>query len=811
MRNWPIARKLAAVLAVPIIVMIVLAALQSAAAFGRAAAADRTQQFARFEVSVDNLVTRLQDETSSTTMVTGQGYTSGQDQLAEARTRTNAARAVVIAGASRLDLDGEAPLRAAVSTALTNLRDVDVLRARVDDHELGRGAGYESYDPIISALLDVASTSIGVGSGNLAVLRGELAAASISQAKQAGTLERGNVAAILFLRQTTPAVAAAVRTTGGAKAAWITQFRDAATATQWAAYQRLVGSISATADTLRTRILTEVEAAQPVDVPPLTFWTPSGQVDTGFRSLEQQMTTNLETTAGNVAHDARRSAWLLTALVAAAVALSIAAAALVAISMVRQVVAARRAVLDAANHRLPRVMAKLGTGEPISDGASAVPATVMTRDEVGQLAGAANDLYLAAVASGRSALASRTMSAQIVSVGRRVRGMVDRNIALLDGLERWEIDPDRLRQLFALDSLAAQQRRFVAALFVLAGEVSEHAERPAADLLEVTRGAASEVNDYQRVEIVLAGAEAPRLRGSAVADVTHLLAELIANATAFSPPETPVKVRTERAYQGCALLVEDRGPGLPPETLEELNQRLADPDPDAVFSVEQLGLAVVARLARRHGISVRLRESAYLGVDAIVLLPAAIFEAGAPTATAPMDVTAIPAPRRVPRRKGLARAALGELPPAPPNGPALRNETPSPPDAGQVPAGAPVPRPYDEPAARRDLPPRYDEQPGRGDTLAPRPDEQPALVPAGISGVARHRPARPASRLPRRRRGAHLAPELSGRRPGTEPGLPPAPDGQKTVGQFMADFEDSWQAGVASALRATDRKGNGHE
>ncbi len=205
------------------------------------------------------------------------------------------------------------------------------------------------------------------------------------------------------------------------------------------------------------------------------------------------------------------------------------------------------------------------------------------------------------------------------SLARRSQSLLHRQLTLLDQMERRATDPEALDDLFRLDHLTTRMRRHAEGLVILAGAPPGRGWSSPVRMVDVMRGAIAEVEDYARVSVATRSQAA--LSGSAVADVIHLLAELIENATTLSPPYTSVRVSGDTVANGFAIEVEDRGLGMSPQRLAELNDRLANPPEFNPSDTEQLGLFVVGQLAKRHGIRVTLKTSPYGGTAAIVLIP----------------------------------------------------------------------------------------------------------------------------------------------------------------------------------------------
>ncbi|WP_250558590.1 sensor histidine kinase, partial [Pseudonocardia lacus] len=234
-------------------------------------------------------------------------------------------------------------------------------------------------------------------------------------------------------------------------------------------------------------------------------------------------------------------------------------------------------------------------------------------------------------------------SDMLVNLARRNQGMVYRQLDIINQLEESEQDPDALAELFKLDHLATRVRRNAESLLVLSGEQPARVWSEPIPLRDVVRAAIAETEDLDRV-VFLVGDE-PAVAGSAVTDLTHLLAELTENAVRFSPPDSSVTIRARPDPRGSGaqlLTVEDWGVGMPSEQLESTNQLLADP-PEIDLSVsKRLGFHVVARLAARHDISVTLYATPGSGITAAISLPPSLFEAsGRPASPPPPPVPPI--------------------------------------------------------------------------------------------------------------------------------------------------------------------------
>ncbi|MFJ5551689.1 nitrate- and nitrite sensing domain-containing protein [Streptomyces sp. NPDC093225] len=367
-------------------------------------------------------------------------------------------------------------------------------------------------------------------------------------------------------------------------------------------------------------------------------------VPAGWQAAQRAVADAMRDTAASARTDrtADRTTPLVGGLVSgagAAVLLGLAAVAASLVISVRigrglvvELVALRNGALEIAHHKLPHAMDRLRAGEEI-DVAAETPAGPPAEDEVGQVGEALASVHRAALGAAveRAELASG-VSGVFVNLARRSQVLVHRQLNLLDSMERRADDPNELGDLFRLDHLTTRMRRHAESLIILSGAAPGRAWRMPVPLTNVVRAAVSEIEDYPRVEV--RGLPEAGVIGGAVADLTHLLAELIENAAQFSPPHTKVRVSGEPVGNGYVLEVEDRGLGMGPERLAEANRRIERSEALDLFDSDRLGLFVVSRLAARHHVRVHLRTSPYGGTTAVVLLPTALLQGALPAGSA---------------------------------------------------------------------------------------------------------------------------------------------------------------------------------
>ncbi|MBQ1072043.1 sensor histidine kinase [Micromonospora sp. C31] len=442
-----------------------------------------------------------------------------------------------------------------------------------------------------------------------------------------------------------------------------------------------------------------------------------GAVNDLMRWAEIRLQDRLLSQADQARSDVIRQAVIETALVLLTLIIAVTLAVVLARSLNHSLRRLREGALSVANHDLPDAVKRLQNVGNVGDGGVEEivrqvrdPIKLNNRDEVGQVALAFNVVHREAVRVAAEQAALRTsVSAMFLNLARRSQTLVDRMIGELDAIERGEEDPKRLAQLFELDHLATRMRRNDENLLVLAGADSAVPRRDDALLVDVLRAAQSEVELYNRIEFGTVDTDIS-VAAHAVNDVVRLVAELLDNATRFSPPTTTVVADGRRIRDYVLIQVEDRGLGLTDDQLDSLNRRLAAPPSVDVAAFRLMGLAVVSRLASRYGIRVELRRNVEGGTVAQVTLPAATVvlppvHSRDPQITRPRQPLAVeqnpltPAGLGEPAVGG-GRTASATLPdqwrsaPAPWQAPEQARDTTAPVQAG----GAPAPQPTAPPA-----------------------------------------------------------------------------------------------------------------
>ncbi|MFL6121433.1 nitrate- and nitrite sensing domain-containing protein, partial [Actinophytocola sp.] len=434
--------------------------------------------------------------------------------------------------------------------------------------------------------------------------------------------------------------------------------------------------------------------------------------------------------------------------------------------LIRRLKRLRAEALSLADEQLPRIMNRLRDGEDV-DVRTAVKPLDFGTDEIGDVAEAFNRAESAAVSAAVEEARTRGgINALFLNIAHRSQVVVHRQLELLDRAEHSEEDPNRLSVLFELDHLSTRARRNAENLIILGGEQPGRQWRNPVPLVDLLRSAISETEDYARVHN--GHMATVSVVGSVVADLIHLVAELVENATSFSPPESRVDVTSNVVGRGVVVEITDQGLGMSGEQIAQANEILREPPDFGVTNLSsdsRMGLLVVSRIARRTDVTVKLSESDYGGVRAIVLIPTSLIaEESRPVAYSAVPVGSVAAEANqmssgVPTRTAAAAVPWPTVDSAEPARPAFPART----------------------AARRELSQEHPAlRSGRHEAVTPQPPENAAGQ--GIQPTA----GRPG--LPRRRRQSHLAPQLSASQ--TQQQAPRSQAGARSPEQARSLFDE---------------------
>ncbi|MGW3418124.1 sensor histidine kinase [Streptomyces phaeochromogenes] len=370
---------------------------------------------------------------------------------------------------------------------------------------------------------------------------------------------------------------------------------------------------------IENRVRSAGPGASAVSAGFLTQWDGSAKtVLDGLAKAEKSAGTAAVSQANAFGWDTLGASGIAVVLGLVGVLLSLLVSVLVGRGLIVELLDLRNSALEVAGRRLPQAMRRLHAGQGVDIDAEA-PMRRLAGGELAQVGTALTAVQRAALkaASERAELLSG-ISGVYVSIARRSQVLLHRQLDLLDGMEQRQRDQTELQDLYRIDYLATRMRRHSESLLILSGIAPGRGWRDPIPLSEVLRAAVAEIEDASRVRIWAT----PRVSvaGGSVADVIHLLAELVENASAFSPPSTQVQVRAARVRGGLLIEVEDSGFGMKEDAMAEANRKIRSEKVD-LLDAKQIGLIVVNRLAERQGVSVELRSSGSGGVTAGVLIP----------------------------------------------------------------------------------------------------------------------------------------------------------------------------------------------
>jgi signal transduction histidine kinase len=401
--------------------------------------------------------------------------------------------------------------------------------------------------------------------------------------------------------------------------------------------------------------------------PPRAVTLTAAEWDAASTAVSDELITLTVVQADRVSADALRTGnnQLLAAGIGSAVALLIALGAIISAIRQSQILVNRalsvrlaqlgQDAVTVVDERLPAIIERLRRREPV-DVAVELPHRDYGRDEIGHLATVLNRSLHAAVDAAVDEATTRAAGmAMLMGVARRPQRPLQHGLKVIEDLQNRIGDEQILAELFDINHQLTQTRRFLENLIILAGgQAGRRFPRPV-PVRRVLLGAIAETRQYQRV--TLRRTPDVAISGPAIAGITHLVAELLDNALVFSPPESEVWMSCTQAHHGVVIEIEDAGVGMPPDAMEKANTLLSTaptPDLSGLKGGAQIGLWVVAELAKRGGMQVTLRTSAYGGVLAVVLLPAQAMASGedlqriAPEPDATPVVAAVPEPAAAP-------------------------------------------------------------------------------------------------------------------------------------------------------------------
>ncbi len=652
LKNWRVRSRLFLLVIIPTVAAVILGSLRIGSAVQSALADQRVAQLASLNGKIIGLVQALQTERQDTiTFITlgangGRGAVStpsnpsapanAQEELkvlhngdytisSRLATQVKSLLGAIGSGYSQLT---QQDARAAVSA-------IDVLgplRTAATSSQLAPLQVIQLYTKGINTLLTL-NDQVAVGSSDSTLADAVRLASLVSAMKEEASEQQALITAaqsnfLIGLSSTgfTPGIQTAITDAGAEQQANEAQFNGAATASERQLFSDTLSAPTldgAQAQVRQAVLLAATASPSPGAEDPVIANAESSLYDvvTGMRSVEAQLVNSVIARSTTLRTDVITSAIIYSLLVALVLAIALVSTTIVGRSMVRPLRRLRTGALEIAGLRLPETVRRMSEtdGEDVS--LDVAPIDVDSTDEIGEVARAFDQVHREALRLAANEAALRgNVNAMFVNLSRRSQSLVERQIRLIDNLEQGEQDPERLSSLFQMDHLATRMRRNSENLLVLAGhDESRRWNQPLA-LVDVLRASLSEIEHYERVTLNVQPGIV--VRGQAVSDVVHLTAELVENATSFSAAETPVSIGGHLLGSGGVLLeITDEGVGMSAEEMAHANWRLDNPPVVDVAVSRRMGLFVVARLAAKHGIRVRLRPAASGGLIALIWLP----------------------------------------------------------------------------------------------------------------------------------------------------------------------------------------------
>ena len=659
---------------------------------------------AEFSSVTIRLQNQLEAEHGLTVWAVASGYDDTVLATLNGARRDTDERVAAFITASR-DFTDDETIGAKVRSSLDQVGRLGALRNDVDVKRVSEGGAFDGFQAVVKDLVGL-NTFVNSQATQGSVIREANALNAFVKATQHESDLRNRVVGRLAAGQFTNQDLIQINQFSNASAERIEDFQNAATPDVVAHYDTMAASAEyVKGGDLINQVITVAGTEQVPAVDAKTWWTTETARIDALNDTEGVVFGGLLSETNRLTTDSRTAATTYLFIVGAAFLLAAFAAMAVGRSIARSLRRVSDAAHDVAVVQLPHVLATLRnpSGESVVDAIPQISGD--SDDEIGSLADSFNTVLRTSVETSleHSRKRSETMTRILVSLGRRNQNLIDRQLELIDGLESTVQDQTVLEGLFRLDHMVTRMRRNAENLLVLASEQNGRMWNEPVPMSDILRSGSSEVAEMGRIELSMQPDDQTEVAGPYAVDLSHVLAELVENATAYSAPSTPVTVRGEQVDDGYRIWVIDHGLGMDEATIASVNQTLADPADIESINTDQVGFQVVARLARRLGVTVRIQSNPNGGTAVSLGVPTNVLVGGDATGASPdrselgdeiVPTTVVTAP--VPIAGALAealgpRAELAAPLAAPPVAPAAtRPTTAQPPAAPAVaPAGAP--------------------------------------------------------------------------------------------------------------------------
>ncbi|MEU8530657.1 nitrate- and nitrite sensing domain-containing protein, partial [Streptomyces sp. NPDC048629] len=642
LRNWSISTRLVALLTLPVVAATTLGGIRINESLQDMEQLEHMQLLTKMTKEATDLAEALQAERDLSAGPLSNGSSPDEFKVADPRKKTDRARQAFLDATGDIgDTQGDDALESIRSNANQIAQQViglDTLRQTAYKKGESISQTVEGYSQIIDSLLSL-SQDMAQATSNPEMIKRTRALAAFSQAKEYASIQQAIIAAALpptdqkagrLERQDRLYAEAARRSESNARTRFAAIYESiGGNAVEFTSSLDSGNPSVESAETYATRVLTSDTGLDTANRRGyLDFTDEYGTKIRAMSQLEAALLDQMEAKARELKQESQRDAIINGALILLVLGVSLVGAFVVARSMIRSLRRLQDTATKVAQERLPELVKQLSETDPQDVDTSVESVGVHSRDEIGKVATAFDDVHREAVRlAAEQALLRGNVNAMFTNLSRRSQGLIQRQLSLISELESREADPDQLSSLFKLDHLATRMRRNGENLLVLAGEEPGRRWTRPVPLVDVLRAAASEVEQYERIE--LAAVPATEVAGRVVNDLVHLLAELLENATSFSSPQTKVRVTGHALPDGRVLVeIHDTGIGLSPEDLAAINERLASPPTVDVSVSRRMGLFVVGRLSLRHGIRIQLRPSDSGGTTALVMLPVDVAQGG---------------------------------------------------------------------------------------------------------------------------------------------------------------------------------------
>jgi signal transduction histidine kinase len=632
LQDLSVSFRLIAVIVLALLMGLIFGGLRVADAVGSADQFGRVTQLAKLGEQGAVVVQDLQNERDETAAVIGGALPAVLTPLYSA---TGAAVATFNAQAGEIGGGFPANIRSSVATVVTDLRNLTSVRTLARNEGNATAVITDYAQPVND--IDSLNSQIAQGVSDPALTNDVRALDSLSLAKEEVTDQRALLLNALTQRFYSIGVEEAINTAASQEQLDETAFQSAATPSQQAAFTAVLGS-SQVSDATNIENFMVSDSDPFTDIvnlgispgkAPSTWYSLMSDKNGQIQGVGLGIAGNVVARAASLQSGARQSAVVAAALTLAVLLLVFVATFLVARSLVRPLRRLRAGALQIATVQLPEVVQRISEAENPDTSMTITPIDVASADEIGQVARAFDQVHAEAVRlAGNEAMLRTSFNAMFVNLSRRSQSLIERLARMIEALEQNEEDPDRLSGLFSMDHLVTRMRRNSENLLLLAGHEGARKWSESVPLADVARAATSEIEQYSRVVLNIEPGIA--VVGQAVSDVVHLLAELIENATLYSPKDTQVQVSAQEPTSGGVLIeIVDKGIGVSDARLTEMNWRLDNPPVIDVSVSRHMGLFAVARLAERHKIRIRLRPATPQGLSALVWLPETVVERAA--------------------------------------------------------------------------------------------------------------------------------------------------------------------------------------